>query len=115
MTLNGAHTVGATSLTITGGSGVLLAGDWISINQSYQRAAGVSGHLVRDRWRDRIVPGLRAAESSGAAVTHFAIGSVYDSMEVVGDPDFPAAEPSPLPGHYQPFAVEFLTALRVSP
>ena len=36
-------------------------------------------------------------------------------MEIVGDPDFPAAEPAPLPGHYQPFAVEFLTALRVSP
>ena len=78
VTLNGAHTVGAVSLTITGGSGQLLAGDWISINQTtnvpraYLVTSSETGGVIG------IVPGLRAAEAGGGTVTHFATGPVQE-------------------------------------
>ena len=77
VTLNGAHTVGAVSLTITGGSGTLLAGDWISINQTtnvpraYLVTSSETGGVIG------IVPGLRAAERAAIPSPTSTTGPVY--------------------------------------
>jgi len=117
VTLSGAHTVGATSLTITGGTGTLLRGDWIQIAQAtdvpraYVITSSETGGVIGIR------PGLRVAHSGGAVVHHLQSvpdGFIKDTMELM-DPEFALSMPSPMPGFFQPFALEFMTALRLSP
>ena len=115
VTLSGSHTVGATSLTITGGGGLFEPGDWIWISQTtdvpraYIITTGQTGSVIG------INPGLRVAHAGGSTVHHFDGGQILDTMELQSDPMFGNAMPSPLPGLFEPFAVEFLSALRVSP
>jgi hypothetical protein len=115
VTLSGAHAAGLTSLTITGGSGVLLRGDWIQIGEgsgvprAYVITSSEAGGVIQ------ISPALRGAETGGVNVHHLGtVTQILDSMELT-DPDFAASMPSPSPGYFQPFALEFVSALRVSP
>lgn len=113
-TLSGAHAAGVTSLTITGGSGAFAAGDWIFINhgtnvpRAYKVTTDESAGVIQ------INPGLRDARAGGTNVRSFADG-VKDLMELAGDPDMAMSMPSPLPGYFQPFAVELVSALRRVP
>ena len=70
--LNGAHTVGATTITVKTGSGTLVAGDVITINsKNYVVEAGRSGagaFTIN-------APGLRDAGSDGNTVTVLATGA----------------------------------------
>jgi hypothetical protein len=115
VTLSGAHSANTTSLTITGGSGSLAAGDWIRINQTtdvprlYQVTTDESGNVIT------INPGLRVAQTSGSTVHIFGGSGLFDSMELPSDPSFPSAMPSKAPGLFQPFTLELVTALRRSP
>lgn len=117
VTLNGAHAAGVTSLAITGGSGTLLRGDWIQILQAtdvpraYVITSSEAGGAIG------INPGLRVAHSGGAAIHYLATvpdGFIKETMELA-DPEFARSMPSPSPGYFQPFAVEFVSALRLSP
>lgn len=116
VTLSGAHAAGLTSLTITGGSGVFLRGDWIQFDEggtvprAYVITSSETGGVIQ------ISPPLRIGHSGGLAVKYLdgTITQIIDSMELA-DPDFAASMPSPSPGFFQPFALEFMSALRVSP
>jgi hypothetical protein len=117
VTLSGAHAAGATSLTLAGGSGTLLRGDWIQIFHStdvpyaYNVVSSETAGVIK------INPGLRLAHSGGTAVYHLASvagGTIKDTMELA-DPEFAESMPAPAPGQFQPFALELVTALRVSP
>jgi hypothetical protein len=113
--LSGAHSAGATSLTITGGSGQLLRGDWVQFNPF----SGVPyAHIVTSSESGGVIqirPGLREA-LTGSQVHHFGGGGyLFDTMELPPDPSFASAMPSPLPGLFQPFTIELVTALRVTP
>lgn len=118
VTLSGAHPAGATSIAITGGSGQLLSGDWIHINdgadtpQAYQVVSSESAGVIG------IIPGLRVAHTSGQGVAHLQSvsgGYIKDTMELASDPGMPSMVPSPSPGYFAPFTVEFVTALRINP
>lgn len=115
VTLSGAHAAGLTSLTITGGSGSFLRGDWIQIGQAtdvpraYVITSSEAGGVIQ------IEPPLRAAEISGVNVHHLGtVAQILDTMELA-DPDFAMSMPAPSPGYFQPFALEFVSALRISP
>ena len=58
--LSGAHSAGATSLTITGGTGTFLRGDWVQFNQ----VSGVPrAHVITSSESGGVIlirPGLRA-------------------------------------------------------
>lgn len=111
VTLSGAHAAGALNLTITGGSGTLLAGDWVSLNTA---AATPHAYLVVSSESGGIVgiePGLRIALISGTAVT--VTGVVSDTMELATPtPSFAEIEVQSPPVYSYPFAVEFVTAIR---
>ena len=116
VSLSGAHAAGVKSLSTSGGSGALQRGNWIQISSStnvpraYVVTAGEVSGVISIR------PGLRVAHSSGAVVHHLQSspdGFIKDSMELA-DPEFAMSMPSPSPGYFQPFALEFTTALRAN-
>ena len=115
--LSGAHAAGVTSLTITGGTGTFLRGDWVQ----FTVVSGVPyAHVITSSESGGVItinPGLRAA-LSGSQVHHFGGGGfLYDTMELPAETDFAASMPSPQVdgGYFQPFAIELVTALRVNP
>lgn len=114
VTMSGAHAAGATSLTVTGGTGTFSRGDWIQIARS---ATHPIAHVVTATEVAGVVPiypGLRIAKSNGDTVRHLGDGTIHDTMELAGDPEFAMSMPSPAPGFFQPFALEFVTALRTN-
>jgi hypothetical protein len=115
VTLSGAHPAGSTSLTITGGSGLLLQGDWISIDQVSDVPRAYLVVSSETAGAIQIIPGLRGAQSNGDLVRHLTQGLILDTMEVVTDLNLPAWMPSPLPGYFYPFSVELVSALRRVP
>ena len=114
VTLSGAHSASATSLTITGGTGQFARGDWIDSNQvatvprAYVVTAAESGGVIQ------INPGLRKNLANGSVIHHFATGQILDTMELA-DPEFALSMPSPTPGFFQPFSLELVSAIRINP
>lgn len=117
VSLSGAHAAGATSLTITGGSGTLLQGDWVQILQAtdvpraYRVTSSESGGVIGIR------PGLRVAHSSGAVVHHLASvpdGWIKDTMQL-DTPDIGALVDVGNNQTAGPLALEWSSALRLNP
>lgn len=117
VTLGANAAAGATSLTLSGGSGTLLAGDWVQISQvtdvprAYQVTASESGGVIGIR------PGLRVAHSSGAIVHHLASvpdGYIKDTMQLDTE-EGALVEISSFPTWAGPLSVEFTSALRLNP
>lgn len=107
---------GATSWTLTGGSGTLSRGDWLQVPitsgvpMAYVVTSTEAAGVIK------VSPGARTAMNIGTNILHYETASgnlIYDTMELA-DPDFAESMPSPAPGYLQPFALEFVTALRAS-
>ena len=117
---SGSHVVGATGITLTGGSGLFFAGDYFQIVQEsgvprmYQVVQGedeLGGGNVT------IKPGLRVAHGGGAVVDHLGksgVTEIKETMEMTSDYGPAAMFPSPSPGYVSGPAVDFVSALRTS-
>lgn len=126
VTFSGDHALGATTWTITGGSGQLVAGDLVQPNTTV--SAGLAHAYIVRQGEDvlganaiSVWPPLRRAYSdTDSIVKGIAPGSgtwIMETMEIVGQLEFPPLTPAGIGGEvdanlYAPFAVEFQSALR---
>ena len=120
-TISGTAAAGSTSITITGGSGTFLSGDWIWISETtdvpraYLVTSSETGGVIE------IWPGLRVSHTN-SLIHHIGRSSdpeIYDTMELATPtPSFGMVEVSPKanpPRFAYPMSLEFVSALRQNP
>jgi hypothetical protein len=118
-TFNGNHAAGDTTIDLTGGTGLLAAGDWVQI--AHGGAADPYAYLVVSPEASGnfvIMPALRDDKLNGDSIGKIGTGTanlIHDTMEFPEgfEPDFGALEvATPVPLWGNSFALEFVTALR---
>ena len=116
VSLSGDHPVGAHLLSITGGSGLFVAGDYFQITQGvgiprlYQV---VQGEDELGAGSIAVNPGLRVAHGDGANIDHLGeVNPLHETMELSAELPARPMFPGPEPGWVRPAALELVSMAR---